>query len=276
MGKLSFVLWLWAGASVVASAQRLDGCTQPTVGEIHRESIPADILAQRLKSAGYLTSDRATAIAALSDPRGDVRSLAALQLSEIGLRPDLAPMIRAWASENDDCTRGWLEISLAALTSKLRGDPRKAFQWRVAPFQACIPSSQEPISLSIGQVRESGYPGPAIRVVVRNESSNALPFLWAPSATVLFSVTVLTPTGVPAKVTNGLEWMYEPIHDLEHIFGRGPGFAPLMPQQEFSWTWRVGEDFEMSTPGSYRVSFGGRLNYLDATVCSNVAEVTVE
>ena len=41
------------------------------------------------------------------------------------------------------------------------------------------------------------------------------------------------------------------------------------------WTWNIGEDFDLSEPGIYHVSLGGRLAYLDTTVCSNMAEVKV-
>ena len=70
--------------------------------------------------------------------------------------------------------------------------------------------------------------------------------------------------------------MYRPLNDDEGLFDSGPAVQPLVPMGEFSWIWRVGDDFDMSARGTYRVSFGGPLNYLDAVVCSNSAEVRVE
>lgn len=34
--------------------------------------------------------------------------------------------------------------------------------------------------------------------------------------------------------------------------------------------------YDMPAPGTHGVSFGGRIGYLNATVCSNTAEVIVE
>jgi hypothetical protein len=89
-------------------------------------------------------------------------------------------------------------------------------------------------------------------------------------------VTVLDPTGARVKFATGKEWMFDPAPGLEHAAGNLPTFMALPPQNDVSWIWRVGEEFDMSAPGTYRVSLGGRVPYLDTTVCSNTAEVTVE
>jgi hypothetical protein len=72
--------------------------------------------------------------------------------------------------------------------------------------------------------------------------------------------------------------MYEPaVHDpLVHRRGFRSVFQPLAPYEDVSWIWRIGDDFDMSVPGTYRVSFGGRIGYLDTTVCSNTLWLTVE
>jgi hypothetical protein len=45
---------------------------------------------------------------------------------------------------------------------------------------------------------------------------------------------------------------------------------------ESIFTWHLDEDFDLSAPGTYKVSLGGSFPYLNTTVCSNVAEVTVQ
>jgi hypothetical protein len=111
---------------------------------------------------------------------------------------------------------------------------------------------------------------------VRNVTSDPLPSLWAPSPTALFSASVWAPDGERAAVTLGEEWMYAPAKGLENAFVQRPSRAALMPDEEFIWNWRIGDDFEMSASGVYQVSFGGRLDYLGATVCSNRVDVTVK
>jgi hypothetical protein len=53
-------------------------------------------------------------------------------------------------------------------------------------------------------------------------------------------------------------------------------FVPLPPHENVSlWTWKVGDDFSMSEPGTYKVSLGGNIAYLGTTVCSNIVDVNV-
>jgi hypothetical protein len=72
--------------------------------------------------------------------------------------------------------------------------------------------------------------------------------------------------------------MYRPLRSTDGAFtAHGPMFVPLPPGEDVSlWTWTVGDDFNMSEPGTYRVSLGGRFAYLKTTVCSNTLEVNVE
>ncbi len=92
-------------------------------------------------------------------------------------------------------------------------------------------------------------------------------------------MTVLDPHGDHAKITPGEEWRYKPLKE-DTEFGKlinpeTPGFLLLRPQEEASWPWKVSDDFDMSAPGTYRISFGGRVNYLNAQVCSNTLDVSV-
>ena len=117
---------------------------------------------------------------------------------------------------------------------------------------------------------------PAVRISVVNQTPQTIAFAGARSPQQLFSVTVLGPDGTPAKVARGEERMYHPVNDLGGISGHAPIFSGLPPQKDgVIWTWRVGDDFDMSSPGIYRVSLGGRLPYLDTRVCSNTAEIIV-
>ena len=102
-----------------------------------------------------------------------------------------------------------------------------------------------------------------------------LAFVKAPPPQ-LYSVTVLDQMGTPAKVAKGRGPMFEPAHDISVLIGHSPMFLALPPQQDAAvWTWKVGEDFDLSAPGTYYVSMGGRIAHLDTTICSNTAEVVV-
>jgi hypothetical protein len=92
----------------------------------------------------------------------------------------------------------------------------------------------------------------------------------------LFSTTVTDPTGAPAKIPKDREWTYRPLQGFSGGLSSSPFGVILLPHQDQTWTWAVGEDFDMSAPGTYHVSLGGSIGYLDTTVCSNTAAVTVE
>jgi hypothetical protein len=42
----------------------------------------------------------------------------------------------------------------------------------------------------------------------------------------------------------------------------------------FAFRWRP--DFDMTQPGHYQIRLGGKMNYLDTTICSNTLDVTIE
>jgi hypothetical protein len=118
-----------------------------------------------------------------------------------------------------------------------------------------------------------------VHISARNVSGRVIPFVWTASPGQLFSVTLLEPGGGKARIPKAQEWLYHPASELPAGMiggGHGPMGRALAPGEEFAWDWRVGSDFDMSAPGMYRVSFGGPLEYLNTTVCSNTIDVTTD
>jgi hypothetical protein len=274
MKRIYSTIILLAAGSLAAAAQRLDGCPVHQTPFSVAQTASGEAVDRGLQDSGVSPTRESLAIA-LSDSRPEVRSLAALKLGKIGQRADVAPLLRAWAAEEDTCTAGIVRQGLERLLQRFAFDPGRRPDF-VAPFQPCTAPEPLLVSLNLEQVKARFYDGPALRVTARNQTAQTLPFLSSRSPAELFSVTVLDPTGAPAKVAERYEWMYEPVRGFAVISGHMPTFLPLPPQEDVSWTWRVGEEFDMSAPGTYRVSFGGRVPYLDTTVCSNTAEISVE
>jgi hypothetical protein len=289
--RIFAIFALAAAGSLPIAAQRLDGCTTFQSPDVHLpiQAVSRETREHGLKDAGYtLAGD--SLVSALSDPRADVRGAAAQSIAEqvVG-RTLLAPVLRAWLAEKDACSAGAMLNALSQLMHGVAWDPTQhpGDQQLVTPFQSCTPSGRQVMSATIEQTRDQYYSGPAIRLTYRNQTAQTLAFAKTPAPMDLFSVTVLNPAGERAKVTQGREWLYEPLQ-LQHAPTR-PGdsitvltnsfrlvFAPLRPGEDVSWIWRIGEGFDLSEPGTYRVSFGGRIDYLDTTVCSNTALVTVD
>jgi hypothetical protein len=220
-------------------------------------------------------------VAAFRDQRANVRLFAALELPEIGRKEDLEPALQAWLTEEDPCAKATMNLALTMFVSDLTVDATQhpGGQPNVALAQVCSASIPTLVSLTAQQVSEPGSRGPVLRITARNHTSKALAFVWAPSPAEIFSVTVLDPNGRLAKVAHGREWLYvSKGPGVESLLGEShTGFVPLPPQDDVVLsTWRIGEDFDMSNPGTYTVSFGGRISYLDTTVCSNATTVTVE
>jgi hypothetical protein len=254
----------------------LDGC--PAVWTPFSGVTPSGKAPDRgLQESGIALVRDALTIA-LRDPRADVRSLAAGKLAEAGNRADLAPLMQAWAEEKDPCTKFVMSGILAVFVGGLSFDASQhpGGQPWITPFQACTAPERPLVTLRIEQGTVPGSASPTVRISARNQTQQTVPFVGARSPEQLFSVTVLGPDGAPAKVAKGLEWNNEPIRSVAGLSGHGPTWVPIPPQEEVSiWTWSIGDDFDMSAPGTYRVSMGGRIGYLDTTVCSNTAEVTV-
>jgi hypothetical protein len=165
-------------------------------------------------------------------------------------------------------------------------------QIRATPFQACTASEPPVLALSVEQAAGPGNAalGPMVRVTVRNVSNRVVPFFWTASPTEIFSATVLGPDGGRADVPEAQDYLYHPLAELPApkvknasglvltgvVGGSGPMGLALAPGAEATWDWRVGSDFDMTASGTYRLSLGGTLDYLNTTVCSNTIDVTVK
>lgn len=145
MGKIALVISILALSSTGAIAQRTDGCSGQPTANVQSNSIPTGTVDRSLQAAGYTLSS-ASLVSALSDIRAGVRSLAALKLREIGGKSDVLPLPRSWAEEKDPCTKAWMSISLAGLTSRMQHGPerRRFVQARVTPFQPCVATGPRP------------------------------------------------------------------------------------------------------------------------------------
>jgi hypothetical protein len=277
MGRVYATIMLLVAGSLDVAAQRLDGCVNGAVPDAHGpvHAVSQEERNRGLEGAGYLLT-RNSLVSALSDPRADVRSIAASTLQGAWGKAELAPITQAWFVETDFCTRARMASALSRIGDEVAADAKQhpGGQQRVTPFQPCTPS--EPSRITFTMEQEFDYSTAAVRIAGRNDTTDTLVFVGLGSPTQFFSVTVTDSTGQPVEITKGQEWMYQPDdHKMEHGLGSAPVFWPL-PQKE-SWSiWRVGDDFDMSAPGTYRVSFGGRINYLDTTVCSNTLWMTVK
>jgi hypothetical protein len=261
-----------------ASAQRLDGCLSdpqapPTFP--HFTSAARDTA---LKEAGYQLAANSL-ISALNDKRADIRSLAALKLALTAPGVALNPLMQAWLAEKDPCTRDQMEAALNLVGPEVAWDAAQhpGQQIRVTPNQPCKPSEPALLLLSVEQVPDAGGPGPELRISVRNVTRGTVAVFPTASPTYQFSATVLNELGEPVGVPVGQAWQYRPLEGVSvgNSEGYSTRFFPIPPQESASWTWRVGDDLNMSARGTYRVSLGGRIPYLNTTVCSNVAEVVV-
>ena len=147
-------------------------------------------------------------------------------------------------------------------------------QYWVTPFQSCAAPPSPLVTLTLQQ--DTRYPGSAIDITAANQKPAPIPFVWARSPEQLFSVSVTGPDGSPVSVKKELRWNLEPAHYSPGQWRHDPTFVPLLPEEPVTWTWKVSDDFDMSAPGTYHVSLGARIGYLNTTICSNNAEVTVE
>jgi hypothetical protein len=268
-------------AAVWAGAQRLDDCQTETTSADGSPQLyhskPAETLDRNLLGAGYRFT-KVSLLSGLHDPRPDVRSLAAAKLSEIGETSSVTALAEALATEKDGCARGAMGFAIGFLAERKHAGG----QWNVAPFQSCTPSQPPVLTLAIEQetLRPDAASGPVVHISARNVSGRVAPFAWTLSPGQLFSVTLLEPGGGRARIPKEKELLYHPISEAPAgtvaIGGHAPMGMALAPGEEFSWDWRVASDFDVSTPGTYRLSFGGPLEYLNTTVCSNTIDVTVK
>lgn len=266
-------MMLLAAAGYPSAAQRLDGCPEQETRFLSISSPSAEALDRGLRDSGVAVTRDGLAIA-LGGPRADIRSLAALRLEEFGQKADLAPLMRAWAAEKDNCTKAMMGFGLEMFVPRIAFDDqqRSGGQSRIAPFQGCTASEPPLPSLAVEPVTGPGIVMPAVRISARNQTPQTLVFVMTQSPTELFSATVLGPTGTPASVNV----KKEPQPDIEHLIVPGGTMGVLLaPQQAISWIWWIGDEFDVSAPGTYRVSLGGRIGFLDTTVCSNILQVTI-
>jgi len=266
-------------ATACAGAQRLDNCQILTLlTDGHTETFQNksdETLDSNLRGAGY-TFMRESLASGLRDPRPDVRSLAAWKLGQTLDTSSLAPLAEALPAEQDSCAKASMAFAIVSLGVKASSKQHPAGQWYATPFQACTSSEPAILTLTIEQKTLPDITsGPVIHISARNVSDRALPFLYARSPGQLFSVTLLEPGGGKAQIPKDQQWVYHSASDAPPASVHGPMGTALAPGEEFGWDWRPGSDFNMSAPGTYHLSLGGRIEYLDTTACSNIIDVIV-
>jgi hypothetical protein len=232
-----------------------------------------------LTQAGY-TPTGDSLRSALADGRADVRAAAAQELMNIphDTNADLAPLLTAYEAERDSCARGAMFGVLTSLLHGIARDPKQhpGGQPYVTPFQDCSLSGRTLISATLEQVVDPYVKRPVVQITLRNQTAKTIAFPTRATPMSLFSVSVISPAGERVAFKPGTEWMYEPIKPMspdqmvlvEDAF-RLFGFIPLSPYEDATWLWRIEGGFDLSAPGTYTVSFGGRLDYLDTTICTN-------
>jgi hypothetical protein len=276
MNRVMCVIAAALTISVQAFAQRLDGC--PALGSKNAiVQFPAiDTVDRHLRDSGIGTS-RDRLLDAVADVRPDIRSLAALKLARRGDKNDLPALAKALEAEQDQCTRMAIISGLATLLQSIVFDPAEhpGLKPWIAPFKPCTPAEPPVLALRLEGRRDELRHVPVVEIWVRNVTPEALAFVsTAPEE--LFSVTVLDAVGSRVK-TRGKDFMFDQSPPtLGLTVGRAPSPLLLLPGKEVRFgNWSIGEDFELSPGGIYRVSMGGPIRYLDTTVCSNATEVQV-
>lgn len=284
MNRFSQVSLILIAAAACAAAQRLDDCQVgggPLGGPPQTfRSKSADVLDSNLKGAGY-TFAHDSLLSALRDPRSDVRSLAAGKLAENEDTGAIEALAEALSADSDDCARMAIRSAIGRLGERLvwPSNQHARGQRHVTPFQACTPSAPPVVTLTIEQEAHPANPSnwPVVRIAAKNVSSRVIPFIWTFSPAELFSVTLLEPGGGKARIPGAKEWFYHPLAKDHPPFSfHDPMGMALAPGEEAAWDWVVGSDFDLSTPGTYRLSLGGPIEYLTTTVCSNMIDVTVD
>jgi hypothetical protein len=277
MSRISAVIMLAALGPLPALAQRLDGCPAQETGYMIFSLPSSEAIDRNLQDSG-IGGTRDALTAALSSSRPDFRSLAALKLGREGGKADLEPLMQASLAETDPCTRIAFASALGSLALALVHDPaqhRESKPW-IAPFKPCKPAEPAMAELTVAPGNSNSFGAPTLEISVSNLTAKILPFVVALPEE-LFSVSVFGPAGAPVK-TKGKDYMFDetPGPRFSLAFGTTPSLLILPPGKDgHFWTWNIGDDFDMSQPGTYHVSLGGRIAYLDTTVCSNTAEITV-
>jgi hypothetical protein len=241
-------------------------------------SLPSSEAIDRDLQDSGIGATRDALTAALSSARPDLRSLAALKLGSEGGKADLGPLMQASLAETDACTRAAFASALGSMALALVHDPaqhRELKPW-IEPFKPCKPVEPAMAELTVAPGKSNSFGAPTVEISVRNLTARTLPFVVALPEE-LFSVSVSDPAGAPAK-TKGKDYMFDetPGPPFSLAFGTTPSLLILPPGKDgHFWTWNIGDDFDLSEAGTYHVSLGGRLAYLDTTVCSNTAAIKV-
>lgn len=280
---VSSVAVIFVAGGTPLSAQRADKCDSGGLFDIDhgvREGV--------LRGAGY-SSAEASLISALTDLDPSVRSFAADELASHKEKRLISLLMHAWSTEQDNCTRAHVGFAL---------QPLLQLHWSLLPEtnasgiaeRMCMPVANPVVALELEQFTPpSGwtYQGPTLKITPRNLTSESVPYLGGVSPRLLYSYRVTGPNGEALRPLAGID-----CPDRDCSPGRGPvlssgpiisphdtkpgSFLALKPGEETYWFWQVGNEFDMSAPGVYRVSLGAKLEYLNTTVCSNVAAVTVK
>jgi hypothetical protein len=246
-------------------AQRPNGCS-----EIPISRMPDIVLDQALRKSGQSLNE-SRLLTALTDSNPSVRSLAAWKLASLGKKNYVPKLIAVWSGETDDCMRISVHEALGELLRRIWTDDRVDFMHAITPFRRCVPSGREIVSLRVEQMPDPPRldHGPTARVTVQNLTSEALPFLTSRDPVEVFSATALSSSGQPARLRGCL------FTACAEGSGYAASFILLQPLEKKTWVWFLGHDFDMSAAGTYKVSLGAKLEYLETTVCSNIADVRV-
>ena len=273
MGKLIAAVVIASLGSVPALGQRLDGCPET-------QTAWSEAVERGLQDSGIGTAGEALR-AALSSDRPEFRSLAALELARQGKRADLDPLVEAALAETDGCNRLAFASALGMMARALVFDPAQhnGLKPWIEPFKPCRPVEPAMAQLTVAQAGSADPAVTKVEIAVRNLTAKTLPFLVTVPEE-LFSVSVFDAGGTPVQ-TKGKDYMFDrpwpaPPQSFALAIEAAPSFLFLPPGKDVHfWTWNVSDDFDVSEPGVYHVSLGGRLAYLDTTVCSNTAEIAV-
>jgi len=274
---VSAITWVIAmSACIELPAQDLSRCA---IGQPYSLEASEKERDRTLRSKGYSLTQESL-LPGLTSPEPTVRALVADKLSNIGDSDAIPQLAKAWESETNPCVKTYLTSALEDLVGRnwtegkvigRLGTPQSTLA-----TADCVPSSPTLMSIQLQQIPIWDK---ALWVWYRNLTQSPIPFIVGPTPPQLFEVRVIGPDGRPAKIQPNKECDYKECSSVPgHVYVGSGGMTvrELQPLKDFEAYWMVGQDFDMSAPGTYRVSLGAKLKYLNTTVCSNVATVTVK
>ena len=263
-------------ASARLPAQGLSRCA---VNEPYSLDLANEERDRTLRSKGYTLTQEGL-LPGLASPEPTIRAFAADKLATVGDSNAVLPLTKAWESESDPCVKTYLSSALDDLVGRNWTDGKVIGRlWTPLSTLAtadCVPSSPALISIQLQQIPIWDR---ALWVWYRNLTQSPIPFIGIPGPSKLFELRVIGPDGKPAKIQPARECAFKdcpspPGH--VDVGSGGMAIQVLHPLKDVEEYWMVGQDFDMSAPGTYQVSLGAKLKYLNTTVCSNVATVTVK